>query len=166
MQTFLPYSDYVESAVHLDNRRLGKQRLEAKQILLALGVAVGPHKPGKKGWQNHPAVRMWRGYTQSLAVYGACMCLEWRRRGFNDSLWPEFLDAYGVFTSVGDVIIAPAPKPTWIGDEKFHASHRSNLLRKDSEFYGKFGWAEPDDLPYFWPVGKDVDESQVDTPAG
>jgi hypothetical protein len=50
------------------------------------------------------------------------------------------------------VLIAQATKPNWIGDEKFHASHRSNLLRKDKEFYGKFGWAEPDDLPYFWPV--------------
>jgi hypothetical protein len=39
-----------------------------------------------------------------------------------------------------------------MGQEEIHASHRSNLLRKDSEFYGKFGWAEPDDLPYFWPI--------------
>jgi hypothetical protein len=44
--------------------------------------------------------------------------------------------------------------PPWLGDEAFHASHRSNLLRKNPEWYGQFGWTEPDDLPYVWPVGK------------
>ena len=33
MQTFLPYPDFVKSAQCLDYRRLGKQRVEAKQIL-------------------------------------------------------------------------------------------------------------------------------------
>jgi hypothetical protein len=146
MQTFLPYPDYVGSARCLDNKRLGKQRLEVKQILLALGVAVGPHKPGKRGWKNHPAVRMWKGYEGSLIVYGACICLEWRRRGFLDNLGNEFVDLYCA------VVESPTVKPPWIGQSEFHSSHRSNLLRKDSEFYGKFGWAEPDDLPYFWPI--------------
>ena len=36
--------------------------------------------------------------------------------------------------------------------KKIHASHRSNLLRKDPEFYGKYGWTEPDNLEYIWPV--------------
>ena len=146
MQTFLPYPDYMGSARCLDNKRLGKQRLECKQILLALGVAVGPHKPGKKGWLNHPAVCMWKGYEGSLIVYGACICLEWRRRGFLDNLGAEFENLYCA------TVEGPTAKPPWIGREDIHASHRSNLLRKDSEFYGKFGWAEPDDLPYLWPV--------------
>lgn len=33
-----------------------------------------------------------------------------------------------------------------------HASHRSNLLRKEPEYYTQFGWTEPPDLPYVWPV--------------
>jgi hypothetical protein len=41
--------------------------------------------------------------------------------------------------------------PPWLGDERLHASHRSNLLRKDPEHYGQFEWTEPDDLPYWWP---------------
>jgi len=40
--------------------------------------------------------------------------------------------------------------PVWIGDEELHASHRSNLLRKDPEHYGQFEWEEPDDLEYVW----------------
>lgn len=143
MQTFLPYADFDQSAACLDNKRLGKQRLEAKQILLALGVPVGAHKPGKQGWRNHPAVRMWKGHEDALADYGTSICLEWIKRGFADNLWDEFV-----------ALVAPTPPkpPAWLGDKVLHASHRSNLLRKDSVFYGKFGWVEPTDLPYFWPV--------------
>jgi hypothetical protein len=43
------------------------------------------------------------------------------------------------------------PKPPWLGLEIYHASHRSNLLRKDPVWYGKFGWIESPDLPYYWP---------------
>jgi len=42
--------------------------------------------------------------------------------------------------------------PLWLGNEELHASHRSNLLRKAPLWYGQFGWTEPDDLPYIWPV--------------
>ena len=42
--------------------------------------------------------------------------------------------------------------PRWLGDEAFHLSHRSNLVRKDPEFYRlRFGDV-PDDLPYVWPT--------------
>jgi hypothetical protein len=40
--------------------------------------------------------------------------------------------------------------PTWLGDERVHSSHRSNLLRKDAEFYGTKGWPEGPDMEYFW----------------
>ena len=36
MQTFLPYPDFQLSAECLDYKRLGKQRLEAFQLLVAL----------------------------------------------------------------------------------------------------------------------------------
>jgi hypothetical protein len=42
--------------------------------------------------------------------------------------------------------------PLWLGDPAVHAGYRSNLLRKDPEHYGRFGWSEPPDLPYVWPV--------------
>lgn len=53
MQTFLPYTDPEKCARVLDNKRLGKQRVEAIQILnVLLGVTQ------TKGWRNHPAVKM------------------------------------------------------------------------------------------------------------
>ena len=51
MQTFLPYPDFTASAAALDPRRLGKQRVEALQVLRGLTVAG-------YGWRHHPAVRM------------------------------------------------------------------------------------------------------------
>jgi len=42
--------------------------------------------------------------------------------------------------------------PLWLGNTELHASHRSNLLRKDKLFYAQYGWNESADLPYVWPV--------------
>jgi len=148
MQTFLPLPGFRRSAAVLDNKRLGKQRVECKQILLCLGVPVGEHLPGKSSWRNHPAVRMWLGYELPLAVYAAVMCQEWRRRGFKDTLYPQFIAAYQERDAAG----CGKKYPPWFGDSGFHASHRSNLLRKDYTHYSKFGWREQTDLPYLWPT--------------
>jgi hypothetical protein len=151
MQTFLPYESYTKSAQHLDNKRLGKQRVECKQLLLALGVPIGEHVPGKSGWKNHPATRMWRGYENALLVYSFSMCMEWQLRGYKDNLGDEFVRAYAI-RAYGEPEERTAPRPPWASMPEVYASHRSNLLRKDKDFYGKFGWTEPDDLPYVWPV--------------
>jgi hypothetical protein len=42
--------------------------------------------------------------------------------------------------------------PQWLGDEAFHESHRSALIRKDPGFYAEVFHETPDDLPYVWPV--------------
>ena len=134
MQTFLPYADYIRSAKCLDYRRLGKQRVECKQIMLALTTPT-------YGWQSHPAVVMWRDSEESLALYGLTMCLEWRMRGYSDSLMPFFRDR----------VTALAIPPPWLGMDAVHESHQSNLLRKDPSFYAQFGWSVGPDLPYVWP---------------
>lgn len=146
MQTFLPYADFRESAKALDDKRLGKQRVECKQILRALGVYVAGVAKGK-GWVNHPAVRMWRGHEVALLQYAIACCQEWRRRGFEDTLLSQFRRA-----AIVAWLTRSHSWPAWLGDERLHASHRSNLLRKDEEHYSRFGWSEPADLPYVWPT--------------
>lgn len=137
MQTFLPYESFLESAKVLDRQRLGKQRVETYQILQTLtGVS--------SGWQNHPAVKMWRGYDQALADYGATVCIEWLGRGYKDSLLPHFLDH---MSGAQD-----CEMPDWLGNADLHLSHRSNLLRKLPDHYSQFFKDEPNDLPYVWPV--------------
>lgn len=151
MQTFLPLPNFKASAGCLDNRRLGKQRVECKQILLCLGIPVGHHRPGRTGWRHHPAVLMWAGHALALLVYGIVMCREWKQRGFRDNLEKEFLDVY----SRRRRFVRHNRYPSWFKDDLLHASHRSNLLRKDAAYYSRFGWSEPPDLPYYWPVTKD-----------
>jgi hypothetical protein len=149
MQTFLPYPNYEESAQCLDYRRLGKQRVECKQILLALGVPIGAHRPKKSGWKNHPAIKMWRGYEIALCTYSIEICAEWKHRGYKDCLSEQFLFAIRQLAEHTD---EKPGSPPWLGDDFFHSSHRSNLLRKDPEHYSQFGWREPDNLPYVWPL--------------
>lgn len=149
MQTFLPYARFNKCAYALDNKRLFKQAVECKQILLALGVSVGANKPtGSKAWQNHPAVRMWRGHELALAIYSVHIALECRRRGFKDKLLEEFLAVVRDLRAANE----PARYPPWMRDWGIMTSHRSNLLRKEPDWYNQFGWLVKPDLPYKWPV--------------
>lgn len=139
MQTFLPYPSFIDSAKCLDYRRLGKQRVETKQILLALSDPT-------YGWQNHPIVKMWIGHIPALALYGYTICTEWKARGYKDTLQEYF---YNYFDLLADSEII---YPSWLGDARIHDSHKSNLLRKYPEWYSQFNWNVPDNLPYYWAI--------------
>ncbi len=149
MQTFLPYPDFVASAQALDDRRLGKQRVEALQVLRALVRPV-------YGWKHHPAVRMWVGHTEALTSYGRVMCVVWTGRGGADTVLDSLTSeaaAAGLSTVRPQAELAAAGAlPRWLGDDAFHRSHRSALVRKDPAHYGpQFPDADPE-LPYVWPV--------------
>lgn len=136
MQTFLPYSDFNRSASCLDRARLGKQRVEVLQIINTLDSG--------SRWQNHPAVLMWKEYREALIHYGLAICFEWQKRGYKDSILEKLFN-------LSEDPISEINLPYWFGDERLHASHRSNLLRKDALYYNRFGWVESASLPYFWP---------------
>ena len=34
--------------------------------------------------------------------------------------------------------------------DKFHSSHRANLLKKEPDFYNQYGWTEDPSDPYVW----------------
>ena len=129
MQTFLPYKDFKQSMEHLDNKRLGKQRVEAMQILKAIYIP-------DYGWRNHPAGKMWMDYPESLKSYMNDSIDEWIKRGFNNTM--QKADTENII------------HPHWLGDERLHSSHRSNLLRKDYDYYSKYGWKEDSEMPYYW----------------
>jgi len=136
MQTFMTANDYATVSYQLDNKRLGKQRVEAYQILRSLtGVS--------NGWINHPATKMWQGYEYSLAEYGLQTCEEWLSRGFNDSLYEKFSAALD--------ILPFSSSPWWVNNQLLHRTHQSNLLRKDFAHYSKYFQVQ-DDLPYVWPL--------------
>lgn len=140
MQTFLPLPSFVETARVLDRQRLGKQRVEAKQILnTLLGLSTG--------WANHPAVLMWRGHEPWLCSYGMAICRAWRFRGYEDHQLEFFHDKLCELDGTGE-------EPPWLGDEALHASHRAALLAKMPTHYSQFGWREEPGIHYVWPVRK------------
>jgi len=148
MQTFAPEGRRIDLGFQaLDYRRLGKQRVEAWQILNVLrGVDNEGNPKDHKGWVNHPATKMWRGHTAALAFYGMMCCREWKQRGFNDTMLSRFASVYVSLIMDGD---DPTP-PRFLDD--IMVSHRSNLIRKLPEHYQPL-WPEVDgSLPYVWPV--------------
>jgi hypothetical protein len=134
MQTFLPYLDPWQTAKVLDRKRLGKQRVEGKQILNILtGLSDNP-------WKSHPAVRMWRGFETLLKYYVNIMMLEWTSRGYENNMVPYNIE--GMWKAY----------PLWINDKRLFYSHRANLIRKLPEHYREL-WPEVDpNTPYWWPV--------------
>lgn len=130
MQTFLPYPDFQKTVECLDYKRLGKQRVEAFQILKAINDP-------NYSWRKHPIVKMWLNYEDALKLYMNTCIKEWINRGYNNTMKIE---------KVKNKI----KYPSWLGNKKLHASHRSNLLRKEPNYYSKFGWKEPNNLDYVW----------------
>ena len=143
MQTFLPYSSFERCAKVLDYRRLGKQRIEAHQIL-SINYGLTPNSK----WRNHVCVRMWRGYDRALLEYAYQIVFEWRNRGFVDNMLERFNSDFMALNS------APIVRPPWLGEKQLHTSHRAALLHKQFEFYSqvKPRWKEEPQLDYWWPV--------------
>jgi hypothetical protein len=81
---------------------------------------------------------MWTGYESALKLYQNTTIREWVRRGYNNNMQYEEIEP--------ETILMPA----WFGNEEFHRSHRSNLLRKDFGYYSQY-FDEPNDLEYYWP---------------
>jgi len=138
MQTFLPYANYSQTAKVLDRQRLGKQRVETLQIMKALNDPT-------YGWQNHPAVQMWRGHRGALMMYQRAICYEWVLRGYKDTCLEK------TEAMVENVPSSEWEQPTWLGSHALHESHRSNLTRKLPEHYNQY-WDVDNELPYVWPT--------------
>lgn len=165
MQTFLPLADFEPSLQTLNDKHLNGQRNEAYQIILALTE----HQPTAKGdlWDGtsvepktfryavHTVARQWKGYEFSLLAYLDSVMIVGHSRGL--FLTSDVVDrALACFVASHPTEVweyTDMEDPPWMGDERLHASHRSNLLRKDPAHYGQFGWKEPHDLPYFYPHG-------------
>jgi hypothetical protein len=137
MQTFLPYEDIEESLSVLDFQRLGKQRVEAFQLLKIINGST-------KAWSHHPATLMWLNYSDFLTLYyNLSLDIFAKHGGNNIKLQLLPCKKYSA-------------KPYWLGNKEFHDSHKSNLLRKKPEYYSQFNWDVPDNLPYVWPTSEPI----------
>lgn len=161
MQTFLPCSNYHQSMRCLDKYRLGNQVWREGLTLI------------RGGWENHPACQMWQGHQYHLGLYLLAGIDVLKERTGKD--YTEVREK----TEIEMKKFSDTGAPSWLGNIEFHASHRSNLLRKVNEaiqkavdaintnhsrrdhyikvaeymkqWYSQFGWTEPSNLPYVWP---------------
>lgn len=140
MQTFMTHDNYVDTAKSLDDKRLGKQRVEAYQIFKALR---GDYN-NTGAWVNHPATVMWRGHEYQLALYGLSISVEFHERGFDGyNMMMKFADLCNELQSSNLV-----EYPWWVNSELLRLTHQSNLVRK-SDYYG---YQVPANIPYVWPL--------------
>jgi hypothetical protein len=141
MQIFSPYSDFNDISNCLDKKRLNKQKVEIYQILNCISMG-----DNAKGWKNHPAVKMARGYELFFIDYALKIAEKCLEIGYKDTLIPKI-------KKFEDIFKGNYKTPWYWGREEFHNSHKSNLLKKNPLHYRPiFGNDIPDDLPYFWPV--------------
>lgn len=127
MQTFLPFESMRVSLTILDRQRLGKQRVEAMQIVNSL---LDPNY----GYRHHPVKLLWQNHIDALRLYHN-ICLEiWESRGYANNM---------LYYDLPSVIMLP------VFSTALHESHASNLLRKDFTYYSQFVDVAPD-LAYVW----------------
>lgn len=161
MQTFLTSStSFKDTAKTLDNKRLNKQALEAWQIMMT-NLQLDPQGNFRqpKGWYNHPATKMWRGYETALYQYIQQMVVEWKSRGFNSTIGDKAKATILRAEELGLVDTSDIKFPSWMENSKQYAqiasSHRTALLNKNYEWYSQFNWDEdggvqPEDYEYVW----------------
>ena len=148
--TFIVIGDFILNAQLLDNQRLAKQRVEARQILDAILK--------KTGWVNHPIVKAWSNYINALKYYTNCIILEFIRRGGKNKL-PLY--------ELPELILIP----WWFTWDRLHQSHRAMLYRKNPfHYYDKFTIEqEYMSYGYIWPhyiayEDRDTDLANITAP--
>lgn len=175
LNTFLPYPNFSESVAVLDTQQLNIQRREAMHILNTLEAKKRGAE--KLAWYHNPAVLMWEGHEEALKMYLNAAMAEWIRRG--SSCNHEYVNyklksgSIRVLKGVDPVLVLEcvsvdindALLPFWFGNPDFHLRHKSNLKKKNFDYYSKL-WPEvQDDLEYWWPVcwNKDLNKAVSST---
>ena len=140
MQIFLAHSNFSKNAKILDKKRLFKQLVECRQVLATMGEPIlkNDGSPMKASHVHHPIHKMWSGYAECLKDYHNAILMECLDRGIKTIIQPLQVDKRKMKI------------PPFIGSRKFHNSHKSNLLRKNPEWYSQFKWNVKSDIPYFW----------------
>jgi len=149
---------FVKSLSCLDNKRLGKQRVEAKQLISMIELRHELHLTGKvnlkelkikypehkfPSWFNHVATLMWEDYLEELKVYYNISIYLWKnRRGVTGKLMKNNLEYKHV-----SLMSLNIPR---FFTSRVSKSHRSALLFKDYKYYSQFGWNDTPQLGYVW----------------
>lgn len=134
IQVFMPYPDFYLSTHCLDSSRLGNQIYRECKTLI------------NDGWKNHPAYTIWKDYKYALCNYAlvGLFVLVSERNKYYPKWIDYFIEKQQGFKDTG--------LPSIFGYKPYHDSHKSNLLRKNPEYYSQFNWKVPNNLPYVWKI--------------
>ena len=163
MKTFVPFSGstpeegILRSLLCLDDKRLGKQRVETYQIWkMVRGLPFDNTKrPANHAslqpmaWSRHPAVAQWMGYADALALYLLVSLRLWggrlspnTGRPYSNEGMQGNVDRWRIeFTEKEPgvrVTFANTAFPPWWGDVRIHDSDKAILYRKDKNYYAAF----------------------------
>jgi hypothetical protein len=139
--TLLPSIGFYKSLKTMDDARVNKQRQDVLTILRAL-MGDGPHHISQDGWT---------GFEFALGVFGMTACSVWQnQRGHRDNL---SFQIHEILEGVPHEL----DMPPWVGDLNLHRSHRSYLVRKNSDYYAAQFPNNPENMPIFWPQIVDSD---------
>ena len=160
---FIIVPDLQRTAELLDRSRLGKQRLEALQIINCL-TEYDSTGTITRGWKNHPATKSWIGFTNHLKVYFNVITREWIKRGYLNTMPLYEIDEtpyHIVQCGFNGTSIIFDPNqfnsysfPFWVSFYPFYMSNQASLCRKDPKHYS---FLLRDELKpflnhgYFWP---------------
>jgi hypothetical protein len=86
VNTFIITENLSDTFKLLDSKKLGKQRLEAKQIIEILERIDNGEDITNIAYASHPAAKMWIGYTNALKAYYNLCVFEWINRGYNNTM--------------------------------------------------------------------------------
>lgn len=142
VNTFILTNSPKKCVVLLDYRRLGKQRIEAKQIIDVI-------EKGNGGWSNHPVTKMWKDNIIGLKYYFNCCVDEWISRGYKNTMEKYEIE----FTEESDIL------PWFYYNKQTQESFKASLLRKDTKYYTDKISCEEEYLKhgYIW-IGKLTNE--------
>lgn len=132
MHIYLPYPSFSKTAACFPTNFLVTQVYDAHKALLTLGGF-------DTAQMYHPMIRMWAGWELALSVYHDAMITEYLSRGGSSEFALLNIKKYTL--------------PPWLGNERIHKSHQSNLIRKHPQHFRPiFGFDIPINLTYVWPL--------------
>lgn len=150
MQTFLPlllvydesksllenlWDYFYLCASLMDKKRLGKQRVEASQLL---DIVTGRKLTR---WQNHPASKMWSSYPEALKLYFNAFLHRWLDLGCNNTM---------SFEEIDEVQLIEQGVAPFLLNQHYIQRMQANLLSKDPLFYGQYNWSVQPKKGYYW----------------
>lgn len=135
----------LEYLKYLDMKRLGKQRVEAAQIISILEYYDEHGELPDNGWANHKVTKMWMGHTKALKMYFNYTVKYWIERGYKNTYeFYEDVDCeiikcrFDGRTAVFEKEATSETFPLWFSFPPIHYAYRAALYMKDPEFYADF----------------------------